>query len=284
MHYYKRHLGDYAKDTGHLTALEHGVYTLLLDWYYANERPIPPDKATRIARGNPDETQTVLTEFFKLTDAGWIHSYADRVIEEYNVKAERNREIGKLGGRPKTQTVSKPNPDVTLATSHKPLTTNQKSKSSVRPTASRFPEFWAVYPNKKGKAEAEKRWRKEKLDAIADEIIRHVHLMIADDDGWSRGYAPMGSTYLNQSRWTDVPQAAPQERKAPPGKRMQAILTLEAMKHGTMDAGRDRGGLPEARMLGFGSDAAVGADARNGNGVDGGDYVQPWVRGVVGQD
>lgn len=122
MNYYKRHLGDYARDTGHLTALEHGIYTLLLDWYYVNECPIPFDKAVRIARGNPEETQMVLEEFFKRGENGWIHSRADREIAEYTAKAERNREVGKLGGRPKkTQTVSKRNPDITLATSHKPL-------------------------------------------------------------------------------------------------------------------------------------------------------------------
>lgn len=125
MNYYKRHLGDYARDTGHLTALEHGIYTLLLDWYYVNECPIPFDKAIRIARGNPEQTQMVLEEFFKRQETGqkgWIHSRADREIQEYQAKAERNREVGKLGGRPKkTQTVSERNPDVTLATSHKPL-------------------------------------------------------------------------------------------------------------------------------------------------------------------
>lgn len=125
MNYYKRHLGDYARDTGHLTALEHGIYTLLLDWYYVNECPIPFDKAVRIARGNPEQTQMVLDEFFKRQETGqkgWIHSRADREIQEYRIKAERNREVGKLGGRPKkTQTVSKRNPDITLATSHKPL-------------------------------------------------------------------------------------------------------------------------------------------------------------------
>lgn len=83
MNYYKRHLGDYARDTGHLTALEHGIYTLLLDWYYVNECPIPFDKAVRIARGNPEQTQMVLDEFFKRQETGqkgWIHSRADREI------------------------------------------------------------------------------------------------------------------------------------------------------------------------------------------------------------
>lgn len=131
MNYYKRHLGDYARDTGHLTALEHGIYTLLLDWYYINECPIPHEKAKRIARGNPEETQMVLFEFFIDTPEGWKHARADREIAEYREKAERNREAGKLGGRPKkTQTVSISNPDVTLATSHKPLATNQEKEKA----------------------------------------------------------------------------------------------------------------------------------------------------------
>lgn len=122
MNYYKRHLGDYARDTGHLSALEHGVYTLLLDWYYVNEKPIPEDRAVRIARGNHEETMMVLNEFFKPTAKGWVHSRADREIREYIAKAEKNRESGKLGGRPKkTIMVSERLANETLATSHKPL-------------------------------------------------------------------------------------------------------------------------------------------------------------------
>ena len=35
MIFYKRYLGDYQRDTGHLSMLEHGAYTLLLDAFYA---------------------------------------------------------------------------------------------------------------------------------------------------------------------------------------------------------------------------------------------------------
>ena len=38
--YYRHLLGDYARDTKELSALEHGVYRLLLDAYYANKGPI----------------------------------------------------------------------------------------------------------------------------------------------------------------------------------------------------------------------------------------------------
>ena len=50
MNYWERHIGDYARDAGHLTMLEHGAYTLLLDRYYSTEQPIPADQAHRICR------------------------------------------------------------------------------------------------------------------------------------------------------------------------------------------------------------------------------------------
>ena len=31
VNYYEHHLGDYAKDTGHLSMLEHGAYRIQLD-------------------------------------------------------------------------------------------------------------------------------------------------------------------------------------------------------------------------------------------------------------
>ena len=46
----RHHLGDYAKDTAHLSMLETGAYRLLLDRYYGTEQGIPADQAHRIAR------------------------------------------------------------------------------------------------------------------------------------------------------------------------------------------------------------------------------------------
>lgn len=297
MHYYQRNLGDYARDTGHLSALEHGVYTLLLDWYYVNERPITMREAIRVSRGNPEETQVVLSEFFKETELGWIHSYADRVIEEYHVKAARNRENGAKGGRPKvlqpidsagskTHSVSSGMPDLTLTKNQEPLTNNQKIKSAVQPAAarSRFDEFWAAYPNKKGRQDAEKRWKREALDAMADQILDHVRLMQSEDDGWRRGFVPMGSTYLNQARWTDVPQEAPRERsqQAAPSKGMQAIMNLQASKNERVDANGDRNGIPAAHLPWARQTAGNGSDGRNGVGLDVRANAQPRLGASTG--
>lgn len=67
MNYYERHIGDYLKDTAHLTLLEHGVYTRLLDVYYTREDGIPEADAGRLVGAClPAEKQalrSVLSEF-----------------------------------------------------------------------------------------------------------------------------------------------------------------------------------------------------------------------------
>lgn len=73
-------------------------------------------------------------------------------------------------------------------------------------TAKHFPRFWAAYPVKKGRADAEKKWKSKGCDEIADQIIDHVRLMERMDDDWLRGFIPHGSTYINGERWTDEPK------------------------------------------------------------------------------
>lgn len=145
MFYFKFHIGDYRRETQHLTLLEHGVYMSLMSTYYTNEKPLPKDERQlfRLAGARTDdEKQAVLdivNEFFKPTETHWVHSRIDFELSEYHAKAEVNRENGKKGGRPrknqdknpngfnsveeKTQTVSEPkpnsNPEITLT--NKPI-------------------------------------------------------------------------------------------------------------------------------------------------------------------
>ena len=200
MNYYKRHLGDYARDTGHLTALEHGIYTLLLDWYYINECPIPDAKAKRIARGNPTETQTVLEEFFVQTPEGWRHARADREIADYHVKAEANRQSGKLGGRPKkTQTVSERNPTVTLATSHKPLANKEDQEQELgnppaadTPAAAILDAYHAILPSC------------QRVSVLGDKRKRRIASAVKQarevcrDQGWPYDHAGFWTAYFTE--------------------------------------------------------------------------------------
>ena len=98
MNYYERHLGDYARDTAHLSLLEHGAYTLLLDRCYATERGIPADQAHRVARARTREEKAavdaVLAEFFTLADGVWTNRRVVTEIARFT-EGEPEREIKK---------------------------------------------------------------------------------------------------------------------------------------------------------------------------------------------
>lgn len=113
MHYYKFNVAGWAKDTGHLSLKEEGIYLRLVNYYYDTEKPIPLKtqlvlRKLRIA----DESELVkliLEEFFIKTKSGWTHKHCEKLISEYQKRAEANRKNAKLGGRPKNSDLEKPN-------------------------------------------------------------------------------------------------------------------------------------------------------------------------------
>lgn len=139
MHHYKHHIGDYRRDTGHLSLLEHGVYRQLLDMYYLSEEPIPTETESvfrRLCARTEDERKaviSVLNEFFIPSERGYEHTRCEAEIDGYRAKAESARNNGKLGGRRKkaeekpkeNQSGSETKPKTKLTTNHKPLTNNK---------------------------------------------------------------------------------------------------------------------------------------------------------------
>ena len=135
MHYYKFNIADYRKDTGHLSTIEHGIYRQLIDWYYLDEQPIPEETQVVIRRLRLDSEdvkylQNVLSDFFVLGKTGYTHKRIEVEIKDYSEQVEKNKNNGKLGGRPKkTQVVMSGLPDESQNNpNHKPLTTNHKPK------------------------------------------------------------------------------------------------------------------------------------------------------------
>ena len=139
MYYYKFNIADWHLATSHLMLEEEAIYFKLINYYYDTEQPIPKETQTVIRRlrlGNySDMVNLVLQEFFILEDDGWHHVRCDQEIEKYHDKAENNKKVGKLGGRPRknkdletnpkiTQTVSNNNPQITLTKNQEPLTKN----------------------------------------------------------------------------------------------------------------------------------------------------------------
>jgi uncharacterized protein YdaU (DUF1376 family) len=133
MHYYKFNIADYRKDTGHLSTIEHGIYRQLIDWYYLDEQPIPEEtqvviRRLRLGSDEVNFLQNVLSDFFVLGKTGYKHKRIEVEIKDYQEQVEKNKNNGKLGGRPKkTQSVISGLPDESQNNpNHKPLTTNHK--------------------------------------------------------------------------------------------------------------------------------------------------------------
>jgi uncharacterized protein YdaU (DUF1376 family) len=113
VNYYERHLGDYAKDTVHLSQAEHGAYNLLMDRYYATEAGIPEKTAYRIGKANTkaerDAVDFVLSEFFVLEDGVWNKGRIQEEIIKAQAKINAAKSNGKRGGRPKKETLGSEN-------------------------------------------------------------------------------------------------------------------------------------------------------------------------------
>ena len=113
MNYYERHLGDFVRDTAHLSMTEDGAYNRLLDRYYATESGIPVDQAHRVARARTKEERqavdVVLAEFFILSDGVWIKNRVEEEIAKAQGKIKAAQENGKRGGRPKKESIGSEN-------------------------------------------------------------------------------------------------------------------------------------------------------------------------------
>jgi uncharacterized protein YdaU (DUF1376 family) len=225
MNYYKFNIGDYAAATRHLTMLEHGAYRLLLDFYYTSESLLPADlkvvarKAGARSKEEVQAVETVVKEFFTLTENGWSHTRCDAEIRIFQSKIETNRVVGRLGGRPKkethtvsennpeiTHTVSENNPEITLTNNHKPITNTPKPPAKTLGANERFERFWLAYPRKVGKDAARRAFDKRKPD---DELLSRMLAKVREQAGsvdWIKDggqFVPHPATWINQGRWQD---------------------------------------------------------------------------------
>lgn len=86
MNYYRRYVGDYLRDTMRLTPTDHGVYGLMLDFYYAEEKPLPldHDEIHAICKAiKPDDRKAVakvLAAYFIRQADGYHNLRADKEI------------------------------------------------------------------------------------------------------------------------------------------------------------------------------------------------------------
>jgi uncharacterized protein YdaU (DUF1376 family) len=98
MNFFKLFIGDYQRDTAHLTLVENGVYMMMLQHYYATEKPIPKGKALHRMLRAQDKSEreaidAVAARFWIDTPDGLINERALKEIEKAAIQAETNARI-----------------------------------------------------------------------------------------------------------------------------------------------------------------------------------------------
>jgi len=104
--YMKLYIGDYLGDTQHLSALEHGVYILLIMAYWQNGGPLENDPKVlrRITRTTPREFQKAsknVLKMFQVKDSMLVHKRVDSELakKEQVSMAARNAINSRWYGR-----------------------------------------------------------------------------------------------------------------------------------------------------------------------------------------
>ncbi len=109
MNYYPFHISDFRAGTVNMSRQMRWIYRDLMDLYYDKEKPLTSDfeaLCNDIGVESEEERRIVerLLRFkFVKCEQGYRHEVCDRVLAEYQAKAETAKANGKLGGRPRKQ-------------------------------------------------------------------------------------------------------------------------------------------------------------------------------------
>jgi uncharacterized protein YdaU (DUF1376 family) len=197
VNFFKLYIGDYQRDTAHLSVTEHGAYMLMLQHYYATEKPLPVGKALhRMLRAQDKEEReaidSVAAQFWTTTDAGLVNERADRELTKAGDQKDTNRRIAlereaaRKASRDEhdesTKRATNDQPNQTPDTRHQVPTEvgTARGKRAKRPAATLMPDGFAV-------SDAVQRWA---TDRGFGQLSEHL-------DAFRRKAKAKGYTYVD---------------------------------------------------------------------------------------
>ncbi len=172
MNFFKLYIGDYQRDTGSLSLAEHGAYLLMLQHYYATERPLPTgrDLFRLLRASNKAEKDAILkisSMFWTETHEGLVNERAWSEIEKGIHQRLVNQRVGVMGGRRRrtesvTESVTESEPNGNPNQTPDTIELSNDSSPPVVPQADQpasmaprnqddgFDQAWREYPKRCG--------------------------------------------------------------------------------------------------------------------------------------
>lgn len=76
---------------------------------------------------------------------------------------------------------------------------------TASPSLAGFEEFWSAYPKKKGKGDAEKAWKRNRINGSLSKVLAAIESQKQSKD-WQKDdgqFIPFPATWLNRRQWED---------------------------------------------------------------------------------
>lgn len=213
------YVDDYLADTGHLTALEHGAYMLMI-MHYWQKGGLPEDERmiARVARLSADQWSESRDVLAMLFEDGWKHkriedelAKASEIIGKRKAAATAMHAKRNAGAEQVQSTCS----DTRVPPSPTPVEEDANA-SSVRERDGQFAQIWAAYPRKTGKGEARAKFDKALKAVGFPALLAGVQRYAADRQGEDPQFTMQMSRWLHGQHWTDEPAQRPRSRAGPP--------------------------------------------------------------------
>lgn len=124
------HIGDYKRDTGHLRAMGHGAYLLLLFHHWSTgSLPDDDEQLSTIAclsKAEWKKLRPILERFFQ---PGWKHGRVEEDLASAKQSYEARAKAGEKGGKAKA--TNKQRSSIATALPEQPLTLDQGKKDAA---------------------------------------------------------------------------------------------------------------------------------------------------------
>jgi hypothetical protein len=170
------------------------------------DKVILPDNLARMCGLTASEVEGYLSELkeanvYEVDEFGAI--FSRRMIRDENLRMARAAG-GKLGGNPKLKVGDKVNLKVEKEVNQKTTPSSSSSSSSSKDIYTpEFEQFWSAYPEKTGKGEAFKSWKKTKPNAQLQSAMLSAIVAYKLSKKVKEGFVKNPATWLNQRCWED---------------------------------------------------------------------------------
>ena len=168
------YIGDYLRDTMHLSTEEHGAYLLILMASWTSGGVLDEENLPNIAKLNTQKWNQVgptIAAFFVCENGAWIHPRVQAESQKAHDIYEKQAEAGRRSAKKRTLTDTHSDTHSDTLTKGQSPSQSHTQRTKIKSYRPDFDNFWNSYPKKEAKAVAIKAYTKARNLGVSAEIL-----------------------------------------------------------------------------------------------------------------